>query len=52
MVGVQTVSCTVTSSVATNTPVVSNSAAFVVTEGRTEEQTNLIVVEGITTFDL
>ena len=50
VVGVQTVSCTVTSSVATNTPVVSNSATFVVTEGRTEEQTNLIVIDGITTF--
>ena len=50
VVGVQTVSCTVTSSVATNTPVVSNSATFVVTEGRTGDQTNLIVVEGITIF--
>ena len=50
VVGVQTVSCTVTSSVATNTPVVSNSATFVVTEGRTAEQTNLIVIDGITTF--
>jgi hypothetical protein len=50
VVGVQTVSCTVTSSVATNTPVVSNSATFVVTEGRTEDQTNVIVVEGIPTF--
>ena len=49
VVGVQTVSCTVTSSVATNTPVVSNSASFVVNEGRTEAETNLFIVEGITT---
>lgn len=50
VVGVQTVSCTVTSSVATNTPVVSNSTSFVVNEGRTEAEINFFIVEGVTTL--
>ena len=51
VVGVQTVSCTVTSSVATNTPVVSNSTTFVVKEESDPLDANILIVEGITIFN-